>query len=609
MIKPYKYFIVLLIVILVLTIGGFVVLKYIDFKKSSFLQENYKLQATSLKEKLINEISRQKDSTTDIAMGLASSPDLAQKVIDKDVPLDYCSKLVKKLKKSKAYKNVWVQIVNKDGMSLYRSWTTKRYDNLIGFRKDLEKIFISKKAGFSISIGKFDLSFKTIMPIYKDDTFVGIVEIISHFNSISKNLYKKGIGSVVIAKKENEKQLQYPFSKLFIGKYYVANINAPLKSRNYLKKNGVENYFNNSYKVENGYLIASYPIKNIDSKIIGYYIMFQKPSATQNRNLNLFVSKLFSLLLIIFLSLIIIGIMVFLFILKKQKEHYGNIIDSSTNIMITNIMITNNMIKITAANRAFYKVFSEYSTIDDFLAKHECICDFFVKEEGSLQKKMGDITWLKYILQNPNKEHKAKIHYLGRDYYFLIGTSLIDASTNEYCTVLTDITKQEEYKKELEFLTITDPLTKVKNRRFYETTIKEEINRAKRHSVPLSIIMFDIDHFKKINDNYGHDVGDEILITYCKLISLLIRKEDQFCRVGGEEFIIILPYLKLENAVKLAEKLRKTVEQSKEITPITISFGVIQYIQGETKEQLYKRLDSALYRAKDEGRNRVVASD
>ncbi len=602
--KPYRYFIVLLIAIFILSIGGFITFKYIDFKKSNLIKENYKLQSISLKEKLINKISRKKESTTDIAMGLASVPGLVQKVIDKDIPLDYYSKLIKKLKKSKAYKNVWIQIINKDGISLYRSWTKKRYDNLMGFRKDLEKIFISKKSGFSISIGKFDLSFKTIMPIYKDKSFVGIVEIISHFNSIANDLKRSGISSVVVAIKQNKRQLQYPFSKLFIGKYYVANINAPLKFRNYLKKNGVESYFNDSYKVKNGYLIASYPIKNIDSKIIGYYIMFQKPSMKQSKNLHEFVSKLFSLLLIIFLSLIIIGVIVFLFMLKRQKEHYKNIIDSSTNIMITN-----NMIKTTAANKAFYKVFSEYLTIDDFLAENECICDFFVKEDGYLQKKMGNMIWLKYILQNPDKEHKAKIRYLNRDYYFLIGASLIDISTNEHCIVLTDITKQEEYKKELEFLTITDPLTKVKNRRFYETTIKEEINRAKRHSVPLSAIMFDIDHFKEVNDKYGHDVGDEILISYSKLIASLIRKEDKLCRVGGEEFMIILPYLKLKNATELAEKLRKTVEQSKEVTPITISFGVVQYIQGETKEQLYKRLDDALYRAKEEGRNRVVASE
>ena len=599
--KAYKTFTVIVVIIFVLLIGGFATIRYIDLKKRNILNENYKLQSINLKGKLFNEISRKKESTTDIAIGLVSVPGLAQKVIDKDVPLDYYGKLIQKLKKSKAYKNAWIQIINKDGISIYRSWTAKRYDNLRGFRKDLDKIFKYKKSGFSISIGKFDLSFKTIMPIYKDKSFVGIVEIISHFNSIADNLKNSGINSVVVAIKQNERQLQYPFSKLSIGKYYVANINAPLKFRNYLKKNGVENYFNDSYKVENGYLIVSYPIKNINSKIIGYYIMFKKPSGIQNGNFDLFVFKLVSIILIIFLSLIVAGVILFLFILKRQKEHYRNIIDSSTNIMITN-----NMIKTTDANKAFFKVFSRYSTIDDFLAENECICDFFVEEDGYLQKKIGEITWLKYILENHDKEHKAKIHYFGRDYYFLIGASLIDDSTNEYCIVLTDITKQEVYKKELELLTITDPLTKIKNRRFYETTISKEMNRAKRHSVPLSVIMFDIDHFKNINDKYGHDVGDEILMSYCKLIALLIREEDQFCRVGGEEFIIVLPHLRLENAIKLAEKLRKTVEQSKEIIPITISFGVVQYIQGETKEQLYKRLDKALYMAKKEGRNRVV---
>jgi diguanylate cyclase (GGDEF)-like protein len=601
--KLYKYLIFLLIVVFALSIGGFIVLRYIDLKKNNLLNENYRLQALSLKEKLINQISQKKESTTDIALGLASNSDLAKKIISKNIPLNYYATLIKKIKKVKSYRNMWIQVVNKDGVSMYRSWTSKRYDNLLGFRKDLEKIFITKKSAFTISIGKFDLSFKTIIPIYKNNSFLGIVEIITHFNSISNNLKKNKISSVVVAIKENDKQLKYPFSNLFIGKYYVSNTDAPLKFRSYLQNHGIQNYFNDSYKVENGYLIVSYPIKSMEQKIIGYYIMFQKPSATQNTNLNVFIIKLFAILLIIFLLLTIIGITIFLLINKRQKEHFKNIIDSSTNIMITN-----NIKKMIDANKAFFKLFYKYSTVDEFLLEHKCICDFFAKEDGYLQMKMGDKTWLKYILQNQDIEHKAKVQYLGKNYYFLVSASLIDTSTNEHCIVLTDISKQEEYKKELELLTITDPLTNIKNRRFYETSIKEEINRVKRHSVPLSVIMFDIDHFKEVNDRYGHDVGDEILISYVKLISSMIREEDKFCRVGGEEFIIILSHLKLESAGKLAEKLRKEVQDRKEIVPITISFGVVQYIQGETKEQLYKRLDDALYRAKQEGRNRVVIS-
>jgi diguanylate cyclase (GGDEF)-like protein len=571
-------------------------------KKDNIIKSQYALQATSLREKLKNEILKKKESTAYIAISLANNEDLAQRVEDKNFPQNYFNSLIKRLKTNKKYKNVWIQIVNKDGVSLYRSWTKKRYDSLIGFRQDLEKILKTHKLGFWISIGKFDLSFKTIVPVFKNNSFTGIVEVITHFNSISEALLKKGIGSVVIAKKENQQQLRLPFTKIFIGKYYVANLDAPLKLRNYLKNNGIENYFNNSYKVENGYLIVSHLILSIESKTIGYYIMFQKLENIKIQNIETFIFKYILFLIVIFLLLSVGIASIFLVLNKRQKEHYRNIIDSSTNIMIIN-----NMKVLVSANKAFFKVFDRYKTIQEFLKEHECICDFFVKEEKYIQKYMDKKIWIEYLANNQNKEHKAKVDFYGNIYYFIVSASLVDEDLNQYCVVLTNITKEEKYKKRLEILSITDTLTNVYNRRFFDTKIVQEINRAKRYKLSMSVIMFDIDYFKKVNDKYGHDVGDEVLIAYSKLISSYIRVEDFLCRVGGEEFIIILPHLKLENAMILAEKLRKMVEQSKVVRPITMSFGVIEYIPGESKDYLYKRLDDALYKAKENGRNTVVA--
>ncbi len=136
--------------------------------------------------------------------------------------------------------------------------------------------------------------------------------------------------------------------------------------------------------------------------------------------------------------------------------------------------------------------------------------------------------------------------------------------------------------------------------------MQEEVHRAKRYKHPFSLIMLDIDYFKQVNDKYGHTVGDEVLVEYTKLIGSLLREGDTFSRIGGEEFIIILPYAKIEEAQKIAEKLRVKIESFKKVLPITMSFGVVEYIMGEDIELIFKRVDDALYKAKDSGRNIVV---
>ena len=118
--------------------------------------------------------------------------------------------------------------------------------------------------------------------------------------------------------------------------------------------------------------------------------------------------------------------------------------------------------------------------------------------------------------------------------------------------------------------------------------------------------MLDIDYFKEVNDKHGHGIGDEVLVEYTKLVLSHLRDADVFCRIGGEEFMIILPHTAKHEAQKIAEKLRILIEDYKKIIPITVSFGVVEYVLGEDIELICKRADDALYKAKDRGRNRVV---
>ncbi len=162
-------------------------------------------------------------------------------------------------------------------------------------------------------------------------------------------------------------------------------------------------------------------------------------------------------------------------------------------------------------------------------------------------------------------------------------------------------------RKKLEHESLHDPLTHIHNRRSYEYTIDLEIARSKRYNTPMSLIILDIDYFKKINDDNGHKTGDKVLIELVKVLKESIRKSDTVFRIGGEEFAIIVPETRAAEALKLSEKVRDRVENySFEIVNnVTISLGVAEFCQDITKDELFINTDQALYLAKNRGRNRA----
>lgn len=169
----------------------------------------------------------------------------------------------------------------------------------------------------------------------------------------------------------------------------------------------------------------------------------------------------------------------------------------------------------------------------------------------------------------------------------------------------------------LERESITDPLLGIYNRRFLDRRLEEECARAQRYALPVSVLLIDIDHFKRINDTYGHPVGDLVLSFLGKLLLQAIRESDIAARYGGEEIAIIVPNTPLSSAAALAERLRQHVEthelvvthdaNQSQVVRITVSVGVAGLTQDATDgQQLIQAADEALYRAKQAGRNRVV---
>ena len=150
-------------------------------------------------------------------------------------------------------------------------------------------------------------------------------------------------------------------------------------------------------------------------------------------------------------------------------------------------------------------------------------------------------------------------------------------------------------------------MTTISNRKKFEADLAKEIARSNRYKHPFSLVLFDVDCFKSINDSRGHEAGDEVLKAIASLVSSNIRKIDIFARWGGDEFVLILPGIAIEQANLVSEKLRQSISQMQTLpdTSVTCSFGVAEYRSGDSLTVLLAEADGALYNAKKSGRNRV----
>ena len=164
-------------------------------------------------------------------------------------------------------------------------------------------------------------------------------------------------------------------------------------------------------------------------------------------------------------------------------------------------------------------------------------------------------------------------------------------------------------------LAVVDPLTGLNNRRYFESHLAALIEQSIGAGRPLSLMILDIDHFKCVNDNYGHDVGDEVLKAFAQRVKNVIRQADLLCRLGGEEFVVVMPDTGMAVAAKIAERLRArverglfTIEGGQKAIPVTVSIGCAESNGDSSPDALFKRADRALYRSKEEGRNRVTAA-
>lgn len=180
------------------------------------------------------------------------------------------------------------------------------------------------------------------------------------------------------------------------------------------------------------------------------------------------------------------------------------------------------------------------------------------------------------------------------------------------CQLIDELVDLRETSSELEKLVHTDTLTGLFNYRHFISVLEQELERTRRTGQPTTMILMDLDHFKSVNDTWGHEAGNQVLRAGAELMKQTLRKIDIPCRYGGEEFAIILPGTHLPLAVSVANRLRETIKANpvnveEGVIEYTVSMGVDTYIMGDTvgPEDFVKQVDSYLYRAKEDGRDRV----
>jgi two-component system cell cycle response regulator len=285
--------------------------------------------------------------------------------------------------------------------------------------------------------------------------------------------------------------------------------------------------------------------------------------------------------------------------LGKQKKLTRAILDLQDNL----IFVVKNG-EIVEFNHAF----TAFTSIEKFplFTKSKVLSNYFV-EDPNYFYPLDKGKWTEELMSS-GKSY-AKMRWKGKAgetiIFFIKGSPIPD--TEQILFVCTDITDLEAESRRNELLATMDPLTNSYNRVKFDELLECEMRRSERYIHPFSLILMDIDYFKNVNDHFGHQEGDQILITLSTIVQQRIRECDIFARWGGEEFIILAPETDSDGAKELAESIRSLIEgfNFQSVGSLTCSFGIAEFSNGKPKTELILEVDQALYQSKHNGRNCV----
>ncbi|MEA1990320.1 MAG: diguanylate cyclase [Pseudomonadota bacterium] len=511
-----------------------------------------------------------------------------------------------------------LHIFDHDGTSFLRFHRQDKFgDRLTGVRHSIDQLVHSQRYSQGLEVGRFKEAYRFVFPLFYDGLFIGGLEFSIDFQTLAKQLQNQfgGIHQQFLLTERLKQKLftnqfeQYYQSSNLHPDYAIAQKHAITSSQShpYLEKIQTSSQFQKNVDNQKAFTVFFQHNRSdigavftpiLDSKKIftGYLLSINTLPTNSITHLQrqtwINVSAFW-----------ILWSLLFTFWRKNiQSQNFNRLLLDSQPTLFA--LSKNNHLQY--ANKALLN-FLGYNSYQLFHNQHDCLCDLFIKEKGYLQKFMQGENWADYVIKHPNKVHKAKIEHPSTQeiHIFTLDVKPFSLDNKLYLITLHDTTQAEYKQLQLEHEIQHDPLTGTFNRRGLDLLFNEHL---RSYNPVFSLVLFDIDHFKSINDNYGHDIGDLVLKELTTLVSLHLRSTDAVIRWGGEEFLVLLPNTTIEQATLIANNLKNQISrhQFTKVRSVTCSFGVSQYKKEDTKESLVKRCDQALYHAKNSGRNKVV---
>ncbi|WP_019894771.1 GGDEF domain-containing protein [Hydrogenovibrio halophilus] len=595
-----------------LLLGTLIILQGLVWWGVSYKQSLYdQVRQQQLEQRLTADIDQQIQekqkaiTAVSLALQTALTPALIAHSDNAETLSEKVQPLLEQISRHARYQFLWVQLLDARGTPVFQSWqpTPSSLDPVMPNRLDLGIYTQQDSPLMNITTTKDGLGLQITSPIAHKGERIGYLDVITRFHSLQTYFQSKNIVSMAVLNPKHTSAVQTELNDTLyrIDDFILGSLNNQQDTVNRLSAQVIRKWL--SMKADSAIwqeqLVIRYPLSSLSGQELGAFLLFYPLDATQATDTLSAISRNQTWLIamdVVVSLLLIVGLIVLGF--KNQKDYYRNILNSEEEIVI----VTTGL-KIFDGNRQFFEYFPQFRQNAD-----QCVCNYFEPEEGYLQKFHNGQLWIDYLLQRPDQTHKVKYVHGDNTYIFKISAHLFNRAESLSVVILTDITHLEELNGQLLEQAQKDVLTGIGNRRFFNEATEQLLKTTDLEETPLSFISFDIDHFKRINDTHGHKVGDDVLKHLTNTIGRQLRDHDLFFRVGGEEFMIILPGHTPDRAFEIAERLRRSVAEQdfSPVEQVTISSGVDQIGQNETLDDLLKRLDDALYASKDAGRNHTT---
>jgi len=381
-------------------------IQYLKTAKIKEFKESHYLNIINQTEVTLKTLIKEKQNTTAmIAMGLSKNPTLLNNLKNPKKQFKYLKNYSLELRKKTTFKNVWFQLISKDGYTIQRSWTDYKGDKIADARKDIQVMLKNPKLSNTISVGKFDMTFKTMTPIYdKNKQFMGIIEVITHFNSIAKKLEQNNIRSIMFADKSYKKQITKPFSKKFLEDYYIANKNVAPSLLTYLKNFNIEQYIKKvstkNYIVDENLhsLVSYFKLNNINKQPMGHFLFFH-PLNSINTSKITEINYFYNIVLI--LSLVVLTALFYFNFQSNQKYINAKLLLLTILVFIVLSIIIYNVIK-----QKYDQDIAQYkqNVITQTILEHDSILNNNKAIAELIFTREINVTYIKQLLKNRKRE-------------------------------------------------------------------------------------------------------------------------------------------------------------------------------------------------------------